>query len=46
MKRLRERPVGTVCDRCKTLAMPLSEVIIEDMVENLEEEERFGNAED
>ena len=39
-------PVGTVCERCKTLAMPFAEAIIEDMAEALEDEGRLGEAED
>ena len=45
-ERLRGRPVGTVCQDCKTLAMPLAEVILEDMAEDLEDEARLGEAED
>ncbi len=40
------RPDWTVCDRCKVLAMPLAEVIIEEMAEDLEDEGRLGDAED
>ena len=47
---LEERLYGpqdwTVCDRCKALAMPLAEVIIEEMAEDLEDEGRLGDAED
>ncbi len=43
---LRGLPVGTVCQDCKTLAMPFAEAIIEDMAEDLEEEGRLGDAED
>ncbi len=47
---LEERLYGpqdwTVCDRCKVLAMPLAEVIIEEMAEDLEDEGRLGDAED
>lgn len=39
-------PVGTVCDKCKALAMPLVEAIIEDMAGDLEDEGRLGDAED
>ena len=35
-----------VCQDCKVLAMPLAEVIIEEMAEDLEEEGRLGDAED
>ena len=45
-ERLFRRPVGTVCERCKTLAMPLAEVIIEDMAEDFEDEGRLGDEED
>ena len=45
-ERLRGRPVGTVCQDCKTLAMPLAEAIIEDMAQDLEDEGRLGDAED
>ena len=38
-ERLCGRPVGTVCQECKTLAMPLAEVILED-------KGRLGDAED
>ena len=44
--RLRGCPVGTVCERCKALAMPLAKVGIEDMAQNLEDEGRFGDAKD
>lgn len=33
------RPVGTVCERCKVLSMPLVEVIIHDSGQDLEEED-------
>ena len=39
-------PVGTVCQDCKTLAMPIAEAIIEDMAQALEDEGRLGGAED
>ena len=45
-ERLCGRPAGPVCERCKGLAMPLAEVIIEEMAENLEDEGRLGDAED
>ena len=45
-ERLCRRPVGTVCERCKARAMPLAEVIIKDMAQNLEDEGRLGDAED
>ena len=45
-ERLCGRPVGTVCERCKALAMPFAEVIIEDMAQDLEDEGRLGDAED
>ena len=45
-ERLRRRPVGTVCQDCKGLAMPLAEAIIEDMAQALEEEGRLGDADD
>ena len=44
-ERLCGRPVGTACNTCKALAMPLAEVIIEDMAEGLEEEGRLSAAE-
>ena len=44
--RLRGRTVGTVCDRCKTMAVPLAEDFIEDMAQDLEDEGRSGDAED
>ena len=45
-ERLCGHPVGTVCQDCKTLAMPLAEAIIEDMAQALEYEGRLGDAED
>ena len=45
-ERLFGRPVGTVCERCKTLAIPLATVILEDMAEDFEDEGRLGDAED
>ena len=45
-ERLRGCPVGTVCDRCTVLAMPLAEVIIKDLAEDLEDDRRLGDAED
>ena len=45
-ERLCGRPVGTVCERCKTLAMPLAEVVIIDKALELEDEGRLGDAED
>lgn len=45
-ERLCGRPVGAVCERCKTLAMPLAEDIIEEMAQDLEDEGRLGDAED
>ena len=45
-ERLPRRPVGTVCERCKTLAMPLAEFILEDMAEDLEDEGLLGDADD
>ena len=45
-ERLRGGPVETVCERCKALAMPLAEVVIEDMAQDLEDEGRSGDAED
>ena len=39
-------PVGTVCQDCKALAMPLAEAIIEEMAQDLEDEGRLGDAED
>ena len=45
-ERLCGRPVGTICGRCKTLTMPLAEVVIEDVAEDLEDEGRLGDAED
>ncbi len=44
-ERLRGRPVGTVCQDCKVLAMPLAEDILEDMAEDLEEDGLPGDAE-
>ena len=44
--RLREAPVGAVCQECKALAMPLAKNIIADMAQNLEDEGRWGEAED
>ena len=35
-----------VCPGCKALAMPLVEVILEDMARNFEDEGRLGDAED
>ena len=37
---------AAVCHRCEALAMPLAEVIIEEMAEDLEDEGRLGDAED
>ena len=45
-ERLGGCPVGTVCERCKALAMPLAGVIIGDMAQYLEYEGRLGDAED
>ena len=45
-ERLRGCPVGTVCERCKALAVPLAKVGIEDMAQDLEHEGRSGDAED
>ena len=45
-ERLCGRPVGTVCQDCKALAMPLAKVILEGMAEDLEDEGRLGDAED
>ena len=45
-ERLYGRPDGTVCQRCKTLAMPFAEVIIQEMVQDLEDEGRLGDSED
>ena len=45
-ERLCGRPVGTVCQDCKALAMPLAEDILEDMAEDLEEDGLPGDAED
>ena len=45
-ERLCGRPVGTVCQDCKTLAMPLAKVILEDMAQDFEDEGRLGDAED
>ena len=45
-ERLRGCPVGTVCERCKALAVPLAEVVIKDMAQDLEDEGRSGDAED
>lgn len=39
----RQRPV---CQDCKALAMPLAEVIIEEMAEDLEDEDRLADTED
>ena len=44
--RLRGLSVGTVCERCKALAMPLAEGIVEGMAQDLEDEGRLGDAED
>ena len=41
-----EHPVGTVCQDCKDLAMPLAEVIIENTAEDFEDEGLLGDAED
>ena len=38
--------VGTVCQSCKALAMPLAAVILEDMAQDLEEDGWLGEAED
>ncbi len=38
--------VGTVGERCKALSMPLAEIIIEDMAQNLEDERLLNDAED
>lgn len=45
-ERLCGRPIGAVCERCKALVMSLADDIIEEMAEVLEEEGRFGDAED
>ena len=45
-ERLRGCPVGTVCERCKALAVPLAKVGIEDMAQDLEDEGRSGDAGD
>ena len=45
-ERLCRRPVGTVCQDCKALAMPLAKVILEGMAEDLEDEGRLSDAED
>ena len=45
-ERLCGRPVGTVCQECKPLAMPLAKVILEDMAQDLEDKGRLGDAED
>ncbi len=45
-ERLCGLPVGTVCEDCKSLGIPLAEAIIEDMAQALEEEGRLGDAED
>ena len=44
--RLNRAGVGNVCQECKTLAVPLAEAILEDMAQHLEDEGRFGDAED
>ena len=38
--------VGTVCQECKALAIPLAEAILEDMAQDLEDEGRLGDTED
>lgn len=43
---LRGHPVGTVCERCKALAVPLAEDIMEEMAQDFEDEGRLGDAED
>ena len=45
-ERLDGSPVGTVCQDCKALAMPLGGVTIGDMAKDLEDEGRLGDAED
>ena len=45
-ERLRGRPVGTLCERCRSLAMPLAGVILGDMAQDREGEGRLGHAED
>lgn len=44
--RLYEVPVGAVCQDCKALAMPLAEVILDDMAQDLEYDGRLGESED
>ncbi len=44
--RLHGHWVGTVCQDCKTLAMPTAKDMIEDMARDMEEEGRWGEAED
>ena len=44
--RLRGSEVGTVCQECKALGMPLAEDILEVMVQDFEDESRLGDAED
>ena len=45
-ERLRGCPVGTVCERCKSLAVPLAVDITKDMAQGLEDKGRLGDAED
>lgn len=44
--RLNRAGVGNVCQECKTRAMPLAEPILEKKAQRLEDEGRFGDAED
>ena len=44
--RLCGRVAGTVCDRCKTMAVPLAKVTLGHMAQDLEDENRLGDADD
>ena len=44
--RLHSHWVGTVCQDCKVLSMPLAKTIIKDKAQGAEDEGRWGKAED